>query len=154
MLFNKMSCILVLVSTLIARRGSGSEDASMSPLLPALFCPPSRLPPVPAPCQPLPARAKRSMFVTRGAAEYVSQKEGVQHQNKNHVDLILVFGGQSMLSMYVCTLSYSTFEGKKGFPPNLQYQKVPTEFSSGIGSVNTEKYQPNTNQKYQIGLQL
>jgi hypothetical protein len=31
---------------------------------------------------------------------------------------------------------------------NLQYQKVPTKFSSGIGWVNTKKYQPNTNQKY------
>jgi hypothetical protein len=29
---------------------------------------------------------------------------------------------------------------------------VPTEFSSSIGLVNTKKYQPNTNQKYQIGI--
>jgi hypothetical protein len=68
------------------------------PLLPTLFCPPSRLPPTPAPYQALPARAQRSMFVTRGAAEYVSQKEGAQHQNKNHVDHILVLGGRSVLS--------------------------------------------------------
>ncbi len=51
--------------------------------------------------------------------EYVSQKEGAQHQNKNHFDLILVVGGwsRSTLSMYVCTLLYSTFEGEKGFLP-------------------------------------
>ena len=43
---------------------------------------------------------------------------------------------------------------EKGVPANLQYQKVPTKFSSGIGLVNTKKYQPNTDQKYQIGIQL
>jgi hypothetical protein len=123
MLFNKMSSMLVLVLALTVRGGSGSEDASMSPsfsacpLLPALFCPPSCLPPAPAPYQPLPPRTLRSMLVTRGSIEYVSQKRGAQHQNKNCFDLILVVGGQSALPMYACTLSYSTFEGEKGFPP-------------------------------------
>jgi hypothetical protein len=26
-----------------------------------------------------------------------------------------------------------TFEGKKGFPPNIRYQNAPTKFSFGIG---------------------
>jgi hypothetical protein len=50
-----------------------------------------------------------------------------------------------------------TFWGKKGFPPicsTKRYQKVPTEFSSGIGMVNTEKYRPNTDRKYPSGIQL
>ncbi len=39
------------------------------------------------------------------------------------------------------------FKEKKGFLPKILYQNVPTKFSSGIGSVNTKKYQPNTDQK-------
>ncbi len=117
------------------------------PLLPALFCPPSCLPPAPAPYQPLPSRAQRNMFVARGVEEYVSQKEGTQHQNKNHIDLILVFGGQSALSMYVCTLSYSTLRGGRGSRPFTvpkgtdqvflrywfgKYQEIPTEYRPKI----------------------
>jgi hypothetical protein len=36
------------------------------------------------------------------------------------------------------------FKGKKGFPPNVQYQNVPTEFSFGIGWENTGKIPTNT----------
>ncbi len=45
------------------------------------------------------------------------------------------------------------FEEKRG-SRKKKYQNVPTKFSSGIGLVNTKKYQPNTNQKYRIGIQL
>jgi hypothetical protein len=43
---------------------------------------------------------------------------------------------------------------KKGVPAKIIYQNVLTKFSSGIGSVNTEKYSPNTVGKYRIGIQL
>jgi hypothetical protein len=43
--------------------------------------------------------------------------------------------------------------GKRGLR-QFTVPKVPTEFSSGIGTVITKKYQPNTDQKYQIGIQL
>jgi hypothetical protein len=46
------------------------------------------------------------------------------------------------------------FEDKRSSHQKKLYQNVPTKFSSGIGSVNTKKYQPNTDQKYQIGIQL
>jgi hypothetical protein len=46
------------------------------------------------------------------------------------------------------------FEGKKGFPPNVQYQNVPTEFSFGIGWENNGKIPTDTEPKYQIGVQL
>ncbi len=69
-----------------------------------LFCPPSLArppacpPPLP-PTSPCPHAPKEECLSQGGGAEYVSQKEGAQHQNKNHVDLILVFWGQSALSM-------------------------------------------------------
>jgi hypothetical protein len=81
-----------------------------------------------APSQPLPAHAQRSTFVTRGAPEYVSQMEGTQHQNNDHFELILVVGGQSALSMYVCTFLYSTFEGEKGFPPIYSTKRYQPSF--------------------------
>jgi hypothetical protein len=43
---------------------------------------------------------------------------------------------------------------KKGVPAKKIIPKCMTEFSSGIGLVNTKKYQPNTDQKHQIGIQL
>ena len=78
----------VLVLMLTVRGGSDQKMLQHPPLLLALFCLPSCLPPAPAPYQPLPTRAQRIMFITRRAAEYVSQKVGAQHQNKNHFNLI------------------------------------------------------------------
>jgi hypothetical protein len=46
------------------------------------------------------------------------------------------------------------FEGKKGFPPNVQYQNIPTEFSFGIGWENTGKTPTDTKPEYRIGVQL
>jgi hypothetical protein len=46
------------------------------------------------------------------------------------------------------------FDGKKGFLTNFQHQNVPTQFSFGIGMVNTGKIPTDTNQKYQIGIKL
>jgi hypothetical protein len=46
------------------------------------------------------------------------------------------------------------FEGKKGFPQNVQYQNVPAEFSFGIGWKNTGKIPTNTEPKYRIGVQF
>ena len=46
------------------------------------------------------------------------------------------------------------FWGKRGALPPFLYRNVPTEFSFGIGMVNTEKYRPNTDRKYRIGIQL
>jgi hypothetical protein len=43
---------------------------------------------------------------------------------------------------------------KRGALPPFLYRNVPTEFSFGIGMVNTEKYRPNTDRKYRIDIQL
>ncbi len=80
--------LVFLLSGRMMGQNSFGDPSFARPLLPALFCLPSRLPAAPASYQPLPMHAQRSMFVNRGAAEYVSQKEGAQHQNKNHFDLI------------------------------------------------------------------
>ncbi len=65
------------------------QNFLVPPLSPALFRPPSHLPCTPAPPASPCARGQRSMFVTRGVAEYASQKEGAAlHQNKNQLDLI------------------------------------------------------------------
>jgi hypothetical protein len=51
--------------------------------------------------------------------------------------------------------------GKKGAPANFLrgfrlflIPKILTEFSFGIGMVNTEKYQPILTKKYRFGIQL
>ena len=80
------------------------------------------------------------MFATRGAAEYVSQKESAQHQNKHHFDLILVVGGQSVPSMYVCTLLYSTFEEGMGFPPIYSTKRYQPSFPFGIDVSCLKRY--------------
>jgi hypothetical protein len=46
------------------------------------------------------------------------------------------------------------FERKKGFPPNVQYQNVPIEFSFGIGWEYTGKIPTDIEPKYQIMVQL
>ena len=46
--------------------------------------------------------------------------------------------------MFVVLYHTYIFLGGKGVPANFLYQKLLTKFSSGIGSVNTEKYRPNT----------
>jgi hypothetical protein len=43
---------------------------------------------------------------------------------------------------------------EKGVPTKFTTPKLPTEFFFGIGMVNTRKIPTDTNQKYQIGIQL
>jgi len=43
---------------------------------------------------------------------------------------------------------------KKGGTAPFLIPKCTTEFSFGIGMVNTEKYRPNTDRKYRIGISL
>ncbi len=67
----------------------GMSEFSCAPSFPCPLLP--ALPPALHPCPPASpcARVQRSMFVTRGVAEYASQKEGAAlHQNKNQLDLI------------------------------------------------------------------
>ncbi len=67
----------------------GMSEFSRAPSFPCPLSP--ALPPALHPCPPASpcAHAQRSMFVTRGVAEYASQKEGAAlHQNKNQLDLI------------------------------------------------------------------
>jgi hypothetical protein len=49
------------------------------------------------------------------------------------------------------------FLGKRGLPP-IFFERLPpkllTEFSFGIGMVNTEKYRPIPTEKYRFGIQL
>jgi hypothetical protein len=43
---------------------------------------------------------------------------------------------------------------ENGAPAKFTIPKLPTKFSFGIRMANTKKIQTDTNQKYQIGIQL
>jgi hypothetical protein len=42
----------------------------------------------------------------------------------------------------------------EGLPAKVLIPKILTEFSFGIGMVNTEKYRPIPTEKYRLGIQL
>ncbi len=123
------------------------------PLLPALFCLLSCLPlPLP-PTSPCP-RAPKEVCLSKGGRRSMFLRRRVR---SIRISIILILFWllevrARPLCMFVlyCTLLLR----EKEVPANLQYQKVPTQFSLGIGLLNTKKYQPNINQKYQIGIQL
>ena len=110
----------------------------------------------------------RSQYVCHGGGGVCFSEGGEGRTIRIRIDL-LVGGGRvriacaSSLSCFVCIIVVhsiitvnSTIQlwGEKGVPAYLQYRKILTEVSSSIGLVNTEKYQPNTNRKYQISIQL
>ncbi len=114
------------------------------PLLPALL-------PAPRPCPlPAPARACPKKYVCHKGGRQSMFLRRRARSIRMRIILILFW----LLEVGVCTLCMFLLLRGKGVPANFQYRKVPTKFSSGIGLVNTMKYQPNTNQKYQIGIQL
>ncbi len=111
--------------------------------------------PVPLPL-PAPARTPKEVCLSQGGRQSMLLRRRALCciQIKNHFDLIFVVAGRSALSIVRYWTYRTLLLREKGVPANLQYRKLPTEFSSGIGLVNTKKYQPNTNWKNRIGIQL
>ncbi len=96
--------------------------------------PPSLRAPLPLPA---PVRAPKEVCLSQGGRWSMLLRRRALRciRIKNHFDLIFVVAGQSALSIVLYCRYCTLLLRGKGVPANLQYQKVPTEFSSGIGSV-------------------